>query len=154
MSDLYIKLENGKPVGHPFAGDNLRTTFPDIDLENLGTEWARFQRNPPPLYFSVYEEVEGPTYEFDEAGVVHDIWVVKPISEEAKLAKQNQVKQHWLDHPDLGYKSWVFDEENCRFVAPIPLPADADTKPYVWNEETQSFDEVVLPDQTTPIIPP
>ena len=40
------------------------------------------------------------------------------------------------------FNSWVLDEATCRWQAPTPMPTD--DKSYTWNEETLSWDEIVL----------
>jgi len=37
------------------------------------------------------------------------------------------------------YKSWVLNEETCRWTAPVPMPENG---VYVWNEETTSWNAV------------
>ena len=44
--------------------------------------------------------------------------------------------------PPQPYNSWTLNTSIWDWEAPVPLPSDADTKPYVWNETTQSWDEV------------
>ena len=44
--------------------------------------------------------------------------------------------------PPQPYESWVLDEDTCLWVAPIPMPEDSEGI-YNWNEETQSWVEVV-----------
>ena len=39
------------------------------------------------------------------------------------------------------YSSWVLNENTCLWEAPISMPADG--KQYGWNEDTQSWDELV-----------
>ena len=34
------------------------------------------------------------------------------------------------------YKSWVLNEETCRWTAPVPMPEDG---VYTWDEETVSW---------------
>jgi hypothetical protein len=43
--------------------------------------------------------------------------------------------------PPKVYASWVLDETTCNWKAPVDMPTDG--KQYSWNEETQSWDEVV-----------
>jgi len=43
--------------------------------------------------------------------------------------------------PPKSYASWVLDEATCNWKAPVDMPTDG--KQYSWNEETQSWDEVV-----------
>ena len=45
--------------------------------------------------------------------------------------------------PPKLYESWTLNESTCLWNPPIPKPADE--KFYKWNEETTSWDEVVLP---------
>jgi len=40
------------------------------------------------------------------------------------------------------YPSWTLNETTWTWEAPVPLPANADTVAYKWNEETTSWDEV------------
>ena len=41
--------------------------------------------------------------------------------------------------PPKPFASWVLDEDSCLWEAPIPRPDDGNQ--YVWNEETQTWDE-------------
>ena len=45
--------------------------------------------------------------------------------------------------PKPIYNSWVLNEDTCLWDAPIAYPTDGKT--YAWNEDTTSWDEVVLP---------
>ena len=40
------------------------------------------------------------------------------------------------------YNSWIFDEEMCVWKAPVDQPDI--TNPWIWNEETLSWDEFPL----------
>ena len=40
------------------------------------------------------------------------------------------------------YNSWILDETTCQWQAPIGYPQDDGY--YLWNEETQSWDEVTV----------
>lgn len=42
------------------------------------------------------------------------------------------------------YPSWTLNETTCNWESPVPLPANADTVPYQWNEKTTSWDEVTI----------
>ena len=41
------------------------------------------------------------------------------------------------------YASWILVEETCQWQAPVPMNDDG--KPYQWNEDTLSWDEIVTP---------
>lgn len=45
--------------------------------------------------------------------------------------------------PPKPFASWTLDTETCLWNAPVAMPADG--KPYKWNEETQAWDEIVIP---------
>lgn len=40
--------------------------------------------------------------------------------------------------PPKPYESWLLDENNCVWIAPIPVPDNESS--YVWNELNQSWD--------------
>ena len=42
------------------------------------------------------------------------------------------------------FNSWILNEDNCLWEAPTPYPTDG--KFYSWNEDTLSWDEVVIPE--------
>jgi len=47
--------------------------------------------------------------------------------------------------PPQTYPSWTLNETTCQWEAPSAFPADASPdKRYHWNEETTSWEEVVL----------
>ena len=41
------------------------------------------------------------------------------------------------------FASWTLDKETYLWIAPVAMPTDG--KPYTWNEDSKSWDEVVLP---------
>ena len=40
--------------------------------------------------------------------------------------------------PPQPYPSWTLNEETCFWDSPVPYPTDGN--PYIWNEETQTWD--------------
>ena len=40
------------------------------------------------------------------------------------------------------YTSWTLDKETYLWTAPVAMPTDG--KPYSWNEDSKSWDEVAL----------
>jgi len=42
--------------------------------------------------------------------------------------------------PPKPYKSWILNEQTCLWEAPKPIPIDS--KDYVWNEDTISWEKV------------
>lgn len=45
-------------------------------------------------------------------------------------------------YPPQPFNSWTLNQTTWSWEAPVPLPANADTVAYKWNEETTSWDEV------------
>jgi len=135
--ELYIRVVDGKPFEHPILGDNFRQAFPDIDVNNLPPEFARFVRIAPPSV-GVYETLSV-TYEFVD-GAYTDIYQVVPMTEQQKIDLQNAIKADWKTNG--RFASWVFNEVECGFNAPIPYPTDG--KRYLWDEPTISWVEVTV----------
>ena len=136
--NLYIQLQNGEPVNHPIAEENLRQAFPEMDLNNLPETFARFERVLGPGV-GVYEVSEGATYEWVD-GVVKDVHHVRAMTAEEQTAKQDATKAEWQQNN--GFASWTFNEETCRFDPPVPYPADG--KFYVWDEPTLNWVEYTI----------
>jgi len=43
-------------------------------------------------------------------------------------------------YPPQPYPSWTLEESTCRWNPPVAMPSNPSM--YVWNEETQTWDEV------------
>ena len=43
--------------------------------------------------------------------------------------------------PPQPYPSWTLNEETCLWDSPVPYPTDGE--PYIWNEETQTWDLII-----------
>ncbi len=133
--ELYIRIKNGQPFEHPILGNNFRQAFPDVNTNNL-PEWvAKFERVLPPV-IGPYEIYEGVTYQW-VGDFVKDVHIVRQMTLEEKQEKQNNVKTNWAEN---GFASWLFDENLCIFVPPIPYPTDG--KRYFWDEATITWLEV------------
>lgn len=73
--DLFIEIDNGQPVNHPYLGQNLRNC--GIDTDRLPPRFAPFVRTPCALVPAPGETVEH-RYCWD-AGVVRDEWYLSGI---------------------------------------------------------------------------
>ena len=111
--ELFIRLKNGQPFEHPILGENFCQAFPDVDVNNLPYEFARFVRVEPPV-LGVYEVYDGVTYE-RSGDAFTDVHHIRPMTDAEKLSVQNEVKSFWAEH---GNPTWVFDEETCSFKPP------------------------------------
>ena len=133
--ELFIQLRNGQPFEHPILGRNFREAFPDVDVNNLPPEFARFERLQPPT-LGVYEVCTTAYERVDN--IYTDAHKVRRMSTEEKAAKQQATKDAWAQGPNFA--SWIFDEATCSFLSPIPYPKD--NKQYRWDEPTTSWIEV------------
>lgn len=132
--ELFIRVINGQAFEHPIVKDNFQQAFPDIDIENLPENFARFTRYPQPL-IGPYEVYQGVTYERDETGGFCDVHHVRNMTDQEKLEKQNNIKAEWQQIN--GFPSWVLDEETCTMQPPVAYPDDGNN--YKWNEPTTSW---------------
>lgn len=136
--ELFIQIRDGQPFEHPISGDNFRQAFPNIDVNNLPPEFARFERVPCPSLAYANLNSRQTAYQWVD-GIVKDVWDVTPMTAQEIANKQNAVKLAWATHP---FQSWVFNEDTCRFEPPTPKPDDG--KNYVWDEALTSWVEVKL----------
>ena len=125
--ELFIRIKDGQPFEHPIFGDNFRQAFPDVDVNNLPPEFARFERVERPT-IGVYQvfESEEPTYQLVD-GVWKDVWSVRDMTAEEKEAfKQKRiqaVKDAWaLRFQAENWSAWVLNEETLEYEPPIPRP--------------------------------
>ena len=77
--ELYIQIKNGQPYEHPILGDNFREAFPHVDVNNLPSEFARFERTENPQNAGV-KQIDCVRYEF-VGDVVKDVWFVRDMTE-------------------------------------------------------------------------
>ena len=142
MTNLYIKIINGLPDGHPMVESNLLQVYPDIDLDNLPHNIAKFIRIPQPET-AVYQRVIGPHYSLNDEGIYTDVYTIEEISNSEKIVLQNKVKALWIE--TSGPQSWLFNEESCMYEPPIPRPvairptSTATGTVYIWDENILSW---------------
>lgn len=138
--ELFIRIKDGQPFEHPILENNFRQAFPDVDTNNLPAEFAKFVRveKPIPKLYEVLDSEES-TYQFID-GVWTDVWSLRDMTAEEKLALQQSVKDEWASMPNVdNYSAWVFDEATCSYLSPIPRPTDG--KRYFWQGTTSSWVE-------------
>lgn len=131
--DLIIQIKDGIPFQHPMTLDNFKKAFPDVDLDNLPSQFAWFERVPAPK-LGPYDKNLLVTYELID-NVYKDVWQIELMTDQEKIEKQNQVKEFWVSRG--GYASWIFNEELCNFVPPVPYPQDGQS--YFWDDSIKSW---------------
>jgi hypothetical protein len=139
MMKLYIQTENGQPVNHPALEENLLQAFGVIP-----DNWIAFERIERPQ-IGVYDlfDQDYPEYQLD-GGVYKDVWLIRPMNELEKTAKQQVVKDRWDSLPNReNFTAWVFDEVTCSYIPPVPRPDDG--KLYQWDGAVNNWIEVTPP---------
>lgn len=131
--ELFIRIKDGQPFEHPIFGDNFRQAFPDVDVNNLPPEFARFERVERPV-LDQYEVLvsEDPTYELVD-GVYKDVWKKRDMTAEERVAKRQAdikaFKDAWAGRPQSeNWSAWVFNENTIKYDPPIPRPEKNQTK--------------------------
>ena len=139
--NCYIRMLNGAPSEHPIVRLNMSQAFPDMDLDNLPPEFAKFIRIEAPA-LGVYEKNQTVAYELVEgmAGTYTDVFYSEPMTAEEITTKQDAVKAEWAIS---GFASWTFNEAICDYDAPVAMPEDGG--PYYWIEDTTSWDTMPFP---------
>ena len=136
--ELYIRIADGQPVDHPILGENFRQVFPQVDVNNLPADFAKFTRVSRPMRGPYQVLVsDQPTYQW-VGGEVQDVWELRDMTAEEKAALIAQVMER------QPFPSWTFDEPNCRFNPPVAYQEE-DSKIYQWNEETLNWVEYTPP---------
>ena len=111
--NLYIKIENGIPKNHPALENNLLQAFGLIP-EHF-QPFIRVER-PSLLPYQIFNSEE-PSYQKIN-DIWTDVWDIRDMTQEEKLAKQQTIKDSWILIPDDIHMSWIFNEETCRYEPP------------------------------------
>jgi hypothetical protein len=130
--ELYIRIKDDKPFEHPIMGDNFREAFPEIDVNNLPSEFMRFDKQD--IEIGIYEVFEERPYFIDGDNVKNGI--KRLMTAEEKEEKINNIKAIWAI---VGFPSWVLNEATGEFEAPIPKPDNV--RKYRWNEDIRNWVE-------------
>jgi hypothetical protein len=88
---LYIRIVNGQPFEHPILEDNFVFAFPDVDISNLPSEFARFERVECPQLATTFQ-VDEAHYEWF-GDVVKDVWTVREMTAEEIVIKQAEIDE-------------------------------------------------------------
>jgi hypothetical protein len=140
---MFIKLENGQPVGSAITEDNLRLLFPHVnfswpfvaeDLEPIGFGLWDFS-SPPEL--GVFEKaVEGALVK-DEYNRWRPTWAVVPMTEEEITAR---TEQEW--NAVRNQRNYLLAA--CDWTQILDAPADA----AAWAVYRQALRDIT--EQTDP----
>lgn len=113
---MFIKLENGEPVGHAVVEENLRMLFPEVNFPKIF-----FPQDVEPYGFGIYEFtqvpevprfqklVEGKPIKRDN-GIFYQTWQFEPMTEEERNQATDQKSQEirTMRNFKLGGSDWIF----------------------------------------------
>jgi hypothetical protein len=128
---FFIRCENSVPIGLPMS-DACASRYRQ---QNNSAEFVPFIKAPLPNSIGVYDQVD--TVYVVENGVGTERHVIRPMTTQEREKKQDEEKRRWAE---VGFQSWVFNEDLCQFEPPVPRPIDG--KKYSWDEAISSWVEV------------
>lgn len=125
---LYIQTENNRALNHPAFEHNLLQAFGSIP-----DTWEPFTRVERPV-LGIYELLESDPPVYDRVdGVWTDLWNVREMTTEEKIAKQQAVITAFNVRPQAeNWSAWTLDEATCTMQPPIPRP-EANLNPHIMT---------------------
>jgi hypothetical protein len=139
--ELYIRIVDGQPFEHPILGDNFRHVFPNIDVNNLPPEYARFERFQKPNTAGIFE-IEEVSYQWVD-GIVKDVWTARPMNDEEKTQKLQ-------DLTNGAYAVVELLKNNAQINA---TNATSDLNKQMWLDFISELNAWTLTDPENPNIP-
>lgn len=127
-----IEVENEIIKSNPISVDNLLSSFPGLDKDNLPEKYKPFIFSECPVA-GVYEKYGDPIYILSNGSYTID-WNIISLSDEEKLEKINLHKS--LPHP----ASWIWNESVCAWEAPIAKPDTISL--YTWDESSTNWNKI------------
>ena len=121
--NFYVETENGLTKNHPAFEDNLIQAFGSIPAH-----WEPFIRVERPT--GVYQILESNEVVYAKVnGVWTDVWAVRDMTAEEKIAKQQSVITAFNNRVQAeNWSAWILDETTCTMVPPILRPEENQTK--------------------------
>ena len=122
----YVVLDENNIVVNGFVGKN--------EGEN-GVDWEQYYNAKRTSYNT-------------KGGVYYDPETREPSADQSKAFRKNyaglgftydETKDAFI--PPQPYPSWILNEETCLWEAPVPYPNDGNV--HNWNEESQTWTEML-----------
>lgn len=133
--NLLIKIQNGEPIDHPIAEENLRFFFPDLDIENPPDGYAKFIRKPYPK-LNEFEKLESIEYVIDM-----DHWPSNIPVYTDKYNTRTMTDEEMIIMADEHTKAM---NREMQVLSNAPYPAPDDGNLYVWSGSSNSW--ILKPD--------
>lgn len=149
---FFIKLDNGIPFEHPIAEENFIQAFPNIDVDNLPSDFAEFKKEEKPVT-GKYEIYDGVTYELVN-GICQECHVVHQMSPDEKIAKDELIEAKkaawkkgmeadWIKRDQASnFAAFVYDETTGSYQPPFLKPGN--DKPYRWSGADNNWREASM----------
>ena len=138
----FAKLNENNIVTEVHSVSNFVFETNGIDDENKGIEYLTMIFNYSNWKQTSYNTMGGIHFQNGE-----------PSPDQTKAFRKNYARIG--DTYDAGrdafippkpFPSWVLHEASCLWEAPIPIPIT--NKPYIWNEDRQTWDIVIWNEDT------
>ena len=139
--NLYIRIKDGVPFEHPILEDNFKEAFPNIDVNNLPPEFAKFIRIQPSIKPEFYSVLVN-TYQFVD-NIVQDVWSTRSMTEQEKTNKNTSVS--------IGINKNL---QSLKIIAEDTIKnADTDQMKTIWTEYLNHLNSYVLTNFEKPDLP-
>ena len=129
MERLYLKVIDGKAVTHPVLESNLLIIENVMLAQNnnwtIPANWYKYELVIPPTP-TPYQKNLQPNYILKEGTT--DVYTVEWVYDEMTAEEKAEVKAT----SEKPYNSWLWDDINGGYHAPISYPNDG--KIYIWDE--------------------
>jgi hypothetical protein len=115
---LYIQTLDGQTINHPAFENNLMQAF-----GNIPQDWEEFVRVecPTPTTYQILENNQSTYTKVD--GVWTDVWALRDMTVEEKLAKQQSVRDAFNSQEQASnWSAWTLDKSTCTMIPPITRP--------------------------------
>lgn len=117
MQLLVIKINNGHLEENPMLFSNLKDFYPDADYNNLPEGYMKFVEEPMPIL--------GPYEVYERSGLIRESDYIKRIHYVRGMTPQEKNEKILLEKSKpKPFPSWVWSEELCSWVSPIPIPTE------------------------------
>lgn len=133
-----IRIKDGEPYWNPIQEDNFIMSYPNIDIDNLPSEFEEFIKSDPPIIGVYDKELKNSYKKVNNKWT--EVWELIPFTNEEKIMKQDMMKLEWEIHGKNNFM--IFDEKTCTFKYPIPYPHKTGKK-YIWSEIENNWIEGV-----------
>lgn len=128
---MFIKLENGSPIGDPIVEQNFKQLFPDVSFPKYYTA-----ASVEPLGYGIYDYSNAP----EEAGYKKPV-EISPIKNDLGIWKQSwemvdMTEQERFDH-DKKIKNRKISEINVEFMKEIAVVKEGYTEDEIksWPQQ-------------------